>query len=360
MYNYAGNIHIHSTHSDGTSSIEEIAADAKAAGLDYIIITDHHSRAGAHQEGNYGGTHVIVGAEFNEAANHYLALNTTAPVADNSEAPQATIDEVNRQGGFGFLAHPFETGSPLVSNGACYPWTDWSVRGFTGMELWNYSSQWRGKATGKLRIIFWYFLNRDAPVKSGPSPKCLQTWDQYTIDSPVVGIGGTDAHAIKYKVGPFTAEVFPYLDLFHTINTYICLPEKIDFDPQVARSQILDALRVGRCYLCYDRYRSSGRNFYFAATGHEIKENQENKTDMPMGSQASLDSFTSPPTLQIKAPHSRAVIRVLRNGETFHKEHGRALSLPVEQPGTYRVEIYHRSLLGRCRPWIYSNPIYFK
>ena len=41
MFTYAGNIHIHSSYSDGSGSIEEIAKAAAKAGLDYIVITDH-------------------------------------------------------------------------------------------------------------------------------------------------------------------------------------------------------------------------------------------------------------------------------------------------------------------------------
>jgi len=33
MFTYAGNIHIHSLYSDGSGTIEEIAASAAAAGL---------------------------------------------------------------------------------------------------------------------------------------------------------------------------------------------------------------------------------------------------------------------------------------------------------------------------------------
>ncbi len=40
-----GDLHMHTTWSDGRSTIEEMAAAAKAAGLSYIAITDHTQRA---------------------------------------------------------------------------------------------------------------------------------------------------------------------------------------------------------------------------------------------------------------------------------------------------------------------------
>ena len=43
-----GAFHLHSTYSDGTGTIPEIVRDAKKAGLDWIIITDHNCLAGYH------------------------------------------------------------------------------------------------------------------------------------------------------------------------------------------------------------------------------------------------------------------------------------------------------------------------
>ena len=361
FYNYSGNIHIHTTHSDGTGSIPEVAEAANAAGLDYIIITDHLCRTGAHEEGSYGRTHVIVGVEFNQAANHYLALGTYLPVNDYAGDPQKTIDEVNQQGGFGFLAHPFEKSSPLVTEGASFPWTDWSVEGYTGLDLWNYSSQWKGEAITRSRIIYWYLFDRDAPVKTGTQPECIQRWDELTQKRPVVAIGGTDNHAIKYKVGPFTAEIFPYEDLFRSINTYVCLPEKMSPDFDAARSQIFDALREGRCFISFDRYPGAGQ-FYFGA----VKGDQK----IPMGA----SEHYSPETfLQVRVPQpGRSLVRLIRNGEVTRvirpprtnknkSKSGNAtqlLTFPVTSPGTYRVEINYRRPLRSFRPWIYSNPVY--
>ncbi len=40
---YKGAIHIHSRYSDGSGSLQEIVKSANLAGLDYLIITDHHT-----------------------------------------------------------------------------------------------------------------------------------------------------------------------------------------------------------------------------------------------------------------------------------------------------------------------------
>jgi len=41
---YAGNLHIHSVYSDGSGRHAEIAEAAAAAGLNFVIVTDHNVR----------------------------------------------------------------------------------------------------------------------------------------------------------------------------------------------------------------------------------------------------------------------------------------------------------------------------
>ena len=48
MYEYVGNIHMHSKYSDGEYSIQQIAKLAHKAGLDFIVITDHETLEGLH------------------------------------------------------------------------------------------------------------------------------------------------------------------------------------------------------------------------------------------------------------------------------------------------------------------------
>ena len=50
MYEYLGNLHMHSTYSDGSLDIEDIAARAAQAGLDFIIITDHYTLKGLYEK----------------------------------------------------------------------------------------------------------------------------------------------------------------------------------------------------------------------------------------------------------------------------------------------------------------------
>ena len=105
-FSYLGAIHIHSIHSDGTGSIEEIALAAKNAGLSWIIVTDHNNMNA--KEGLYHGVYVFVGQEISpKNGNHYIALNIKENISHDI-SPSEYIKKVEEQGGFGFVAHPDE------------------------------------------------------------------------------------------------------------------------------------------------------------------------------------------------------------------------------------------------------------
>ena len=66
MKNYGIDLHIHTTCSDGTRTLNETMLDAYEAGLAHIAITDHNQFALKEPE-NFQGMEVIPGAEFSSA-----------------------------------------------------------------------------------------------------------------------------------------------------------------------------------------------------------------------------------------------------------------------------------------------------
>jgi len=72
---YSGGLHLHTVHSDGTVTARELARMAKAAGLDFVAITDHNNTA--HQlEGDLGeGLLHIVGEEVTTPGGHASVWN---------------------------------------------------------------------------------------------------------------------------------------------------------------------------------------------------------------------------------------------------------------------------------------------
>ena len=160
LYDYAGCIHVLSDNSfDGFIPVSDIIRAARKNSLDFIMLTDHSSLGAKPMEGWYGNTLLVVGQEISPRFNHYIAFGTSRPVFVEEDAgllPQSYIDEVQRQGGIGFISHPDHRGAPMF-HVKHYPWLDWSVSGFTGMGIWDFMTDWQSSLTGRMKAIMSLF-----------------------------------------------------------------------------------------------------------------------------------------------------------------------------------------------------------
>src|SRR5215208_6290228 len=77
MHDLSCVVHLHSTHSDGTGTVAEIARAAARASVDAVLLTDHNSLAARRrgEEGWYGSVLVLAGHEVSpRGRDHYLGL----------------------------------------------------------------------------------------------------------------------------------------------------------------------------------------------------------------------------------------------------------------------------------------------
>jgi hypothetical protein len=344
---YVGNVHLHTTCSDGTATHEEIARIAQSTRLDFVIPTDHNVLVKG-KEGWYGHTFLLVGEEVHDTqrvpeVNHYLAFDITKDVACYAQDAQAVIDAVNAQGGFGFIAHPFEHSARLV-NEAELPWVDWTVTGYTGLELWNYMSECKAHIPNMLRAVLLAYFPQAAMM--GPFPETLAQWDELLRTRKVVAICGSDAHATTYRLGPLVREVFSYKHLFRSSNLHILTEEvfngQLDHDKKV----IYEALKEGHCFTAYDLLGDT-RGFRFTA--------RSGATEAIMGDEITLETQI---LFEVSSPQ-RAHIRLLRDGTIVAHTRGKKLHYAATEQGVYRVEAYRRYLF-RERGWVFTNPIYVR
>ncbi|MEI7812573.1 MAG: PHP domain-containing protein [Ignavibacteria bacterium] len=345
MFEYVGAIHIHSVFSDGSGEVSDIGAFADEAGLDYILLTDHNTLRALKEgyEGWYGKTLVLAGCEINdkENKNHYLAFNIQQTFSTRMPVKEI-VRKVNEAGGIGFLAHPHEKRSSMKEHPA-YPWTDWSVKDFTGIEIWNHMSEWMEGLTVENK--YQYFIH---PLRSvvAPPAETLAVWDELNQHRRVVGIGGVDAHAHKINLlGFFEVEVFPYKVLFKSIRTHILTNEKIEIgkSPEAVSKAghiIYGALKEGRCFIS-NSYRADAGGFRFFADNGEKK--------FQMGEEVMLYNKVK---LRVMLPSLLGEIRLIRNGELYDSVASNEAEFHVKEPGAYRAEVY----LDK-KPWIYSNHI---
>jgi len=344
-----GNLHMHTVHSDGTGTHQDLAAAAQANRLDYIIATDHNVLV-SQEEGWRDRVLLLVGEEVNDAnlqpeGNHCLVFGVQSDVTPYASAPQGLIEAAQRQGALTFLAHPIERPSPLMPD--TYEWRNWEVSGFTGIELWNFMSEFRYYAKSKPSAVPLLFLPH--LFTTGPWPEMLAKWDELltTRPQPIVAIGGSDAHAHTYHLGPLQRMFLSYQDCFAAVNTHLLATEALTGDAAHDRALIYDALRAGHAWVGYD-LPGATRGFRFTASSGQESAIMGDA----LAANGQLVRF------EINTP-GQAQIKLLRNGQVIAQTRGASLRYASHQPGIYRVEVWRRAW-GKARGWIFSNPIYVK
>jgi hypothetical protein len=351
IHEYVGNIHVHSSHSDGRGSHIEIAEKASRNGIDFICFNDHshmNINFSLDDEGLYGKGPfaLLIGAEIGKDSHHYLAYNINSVPECEDASPQEVIDRVNEQGGFGFMAHPFEKGMPFMEKSIAYRWHDLSVTGFTGICIWNFSSRWKERIKSVFHGLF--HLCFKVQALKGPSRETLSYWDKLCQTRKVVAVGGSDAHGTVYKLWFIRATFLSYGFLLNSINIHIFLKKRFYKDFNAAKTDIYEAMKAGRLFIANDRL-APARGFKFSLLS-------DDGSDLLMGEE---DTFRSKGNLVIELP-SKGEIRIIRNGETVHKQRGMEAIYRVNEKGVYRVEVYKYVSVFGWRPWIFTNPVYLR
>ncbi len=353
MHEYVINLHMHTPYSDGQGSHAEIADAALRAGIDAIIVTDHNVWVNG-PEGYYGKGDqrvlLLIGEEVHDQTrkpqkNHMLIFGAGRGMGPLAKDPQRLIDGVKETGGLSFLAHPHDPPAPAFGEDDL-SWVDWDVQGFTGIELWNALSEFKSLLKGKLQAIFYAY--NPASVAHAPFAEVLQKWDELLNSGKrVVAIGGSDAHALIGRMGPFRRTLFPYEFHFRAVNTHVLTTEPLSGELGTDRRLVLEALRRGNAFVGYD-LPASTRGFRFTAQGF-------GKVAVMGDAIPSANGVT----LQIRLPQ-RAECQLLKNGEPVKNwKNSDTCAYITTEPGVYRVEAYilYR---GKRRGWIFSNPIYVR
>jgi hypothetical protein len=334
-------VHVHSTHSDGSGTVPQIARAAKRAGIDVVLLTDHDTleakRRG--EERWYDDVLVLVGEEVSPTdRDHFLAFGIDKEINRRMSGPDI-CKAVEAAGGFGFGAHPFSRGSERFKRpGIAFGERDC----LAGIELWSFLND-TGERVRGFRDVARMILTPQRAI-GGPPDDNLREWDQLCQTRRVVAIGGLDAHQFGIRLaGHVPIRLMGYARAFKQLHTHVLVDEPLTRELEPDRARVYEALREGRCYIANDQVAD--------ARGFEFGAHAPNGASHPMGSECALEAGTR---LHARTPQP-AHIRVLRNGQTVAEAHVSELVHPIELHGVYRAEI---ALAGR--PWIFSNPVYVR
>lgn len=374
-------IHAHSYLShDSRGTIQEIAAAAKAAGVDAVFLSNHPKPdvdvVTFGQKEPVQGVLFVAGAE----TNGFLVYPSDGRLPSLNVAEQPFVDSVAKSGGLIFIAHPEEH-------------ADWTLTGLTGTEIYNTHADLKDErelltalqprsSSGYLQLLRILNVIKEYPQEAfgalfdAPTAN-LSRYDVLAKERAVAAIAGNDSHqntgfilrgledgkvAIEDPLGkemgildttknPLLAAflgkpeagkemmrriIDPYPVSFHYVSTHVLATEK-------SVPALTAALKAGRTYVAFDWIADPTGFAFVAEAGGKLGT---------IG-----DSVPLQPSMMIRAevPLS-ATIRLMRDGKEVSHAEGRTLSYAADVPGVYRLEV-SLPLGGEQRPWIYTGAI---
>ncbi len=341
-----GVFHLHSLFSDGLGTVEDICRDARAQDLDFVILTDHgRPNPGSSAATAWSHDTLLIGAsEFSLHAGHMAAAGYRVPEYIFPPEAQEAIDEVERDGGVTFISHPLDRK---------IPWTDWQVRGFTGIEIISlYQMAKKNLLYGLTLFPLQYLMSPDYALTSLLSypKKELEIWDRFNHEGEYFGIYALDSHA-KIPLSKKKNLHFPsYGATFKILRVYAKVDHELEKDPGAAAATVIAALRRGNFFSVIESLA--------AANGFECHYLEAGGRRVEMGGSAEATGGK----LVLKLPFQfRTDILVRKDGMPFRAFKGNRrseLAVPISEPGVYRCEIALHSGRFSGLPWILANPIF--
>lgn len=216
---YRGDLHLHTVHSDGRRRPEELVADVRAAGLDFMVSTEHNTSAASGVWGHHVPEDLLVidGEEVTTRNGHLVVagLDPGAWIDWRFRARDgflpAILRQIHRQGALAIAAHPF---CPFVG---C-AWR-FGFDGLDAVEVWN--GPWTPDDEVSLRQ--WDALLAAAATNGGD--KSAEDGRGWRF---LPAVGGSDAHDHSQTVG---------------------LGQTVVLAEDLTREAVLAGIRAGRCYV---------------------------------------------------------------------------------------------------------------
>ncbi|HHZ83924.1 MAG TPA: hypothetical protein EYN60_07995, partial [Nitrospirales bacterium] len=312
----SGAFHVHTTRSDGSGTVEEIASAAARAGLSFVITTDHGDGTRTPDPPRYHGEVLLLdGVEVSTTEGHYLAVGHHASAYPLGGEARDVVEDIARLGGFGVAAHPFSTKESLR-------WKDWTTP-IDGIEWLNTDSAWRDESWPRLVLAMLHYPIRPSETIAslfGRPIEGLARWDTLTQRRRVVALAGADAH-----VRPFP--IPSYEQVFRSFSIRVQLETGLSGDPEKDATALLTALREGRVYTAIDALARPG---YF-------RFNIESMTDDVHAGE--VLQMAGPATIVIDADlPPNGELRLFQDGSLIAQTTQSSLRFPVEkQTATYRA-----------------------
>ncbi len=345
-----GVFHIHTTRSDGTGTIDDVAAAAAAAGLQFVIVTDHGDATRVPDPPVYrSGVLCIDAVEISTTGGHYAALGLGRAPYPLAGEPRDVVEDVRRLGGFGIVTHPLSAKPDLA-------WRGWDAD-VDALEWLNGDSVWRDASLPRLLGAAWAYPLRppSSLVSLYERPKAIARWDALLKSGRVVGLAGADAHArlgLREGREPYVSRVFlrapSYRAVFEVASLTVGLGQPLTGNAARDADAIVAAVRAGHVHTVVDALAAPA---FFEFTAKS-------------GGVAAVEGGTLPGTepfvIRVRSnPPTGGRVVLFRDGAEVHRVQASDLVYAGDRPGVYRAEVWlPAGRAGVLVPWVVGNPIY--
>ena len=149
-----GNLHTHTSNSDGRTPPQERVDDYAAQGYGFLCLSDHRVITSVDSVTCPPGLTLIQGVElhpenpFGGQTHHFLALNVTQDMDSGKMPPQHVIDAVRDQGGSVWLAHPYWSSVNVLRDTL-------PLHGLAGLEVFNSTCRCAGRGESSVHWDDW-------------------------------------------------------------------------------------------------------------------------------------------------------------------------------------------------------------
>lgn len=359
-YDYRGVINVHSNISLGSSTPAQIAQAAKAANVDFVILTDLNAFAENVHNDSYaqnvlflsGGKYSYLDSRLMFYSPQRNLLGTNLGEAQIRLTDLLTQKEGSNKDSLTILAHPYKLG---------FTWNGDLPPGLDGIEVINVKSlSVQAWLHSKASVIWSFFIYPFHPGFSlarlfmEPTEE-LALFDKTTAQQKIYAFAGAEASARAIPLANYLIRFPSYERNFEIVTNHVLLTSELTGNLQSDRQKVFNALKKGQFYLAFDAL-GDPKGFYTTI------EDKIGRTYM-MGAQT---RFTKGMTLQVQlptAPKNFYEIVIYKNGERFKTLNQAEVNLPLTEPGVYRVQVRVAVSMplpdaNRWISWIYANPFY--
>jgi len=235
-----GNLHAHSTNSDGVRAPEHVVEDYAARGYDFLALSDHDTFTEPDEYRSASAIVPIPAVEVTADGPHTLHIGATE-AGQPHEDRQAVVDAVREAGGFAVPAHP-----NWQERFAHWPHDELErIEGYAGLEIYNgliehhpgaatATDRWDRLLSAGRRV--WGFANDDAhrPWEVAQGWNVVQT-DERTPEAILNALAsgsfyastGVTARRIDVSGGAITVET-PGADRIRLVSDYGVVQQTVD------------------------------------------------------------------------------------------------------------------------------------